>query len=257
MSTLIVFCIIAIIAFIAFIGYNTLSKAECSQDTDCKPSYKCQSGKCTSVTPVNPGGVTPCTSADCILCNSDNCPLPNTCKNNQCVSPCSLTNCSSPNVCNENNECTLPPLCTSDQFAKLFPYVNPYCMGDPVAGPCTSTADRKYLSFDKTGIALPFELTDPDPVSGSITYESIYHLSAEECKNKCDLNPKCTIVHYDPSNGGFSRGCQLITQPIGPLFQKLHAMQDQEGCVGFYYSPTPDLFGNIIMPTYVKVSALA
>ena len=255
MSTLIVFCIIAIIAFIAFFGYNTLSKAECSQDTDCKPSYKCQSGKCTSVTPVTPGGVTPgvtpCTSGDCIVCNSDNCPLPNTCQNNQCVSPCSLTNCPSPKICDENKKC-ITPICTPDQLAKLFPdgLINYRCFGKSVAGECAGV-DEKYLSFHNTDILLPDSLISP------VNYESVLNLSEDECKNKCDLDPKCTIWNYNPSNDVSSKGCQTITQPIVPLFQNLHSIQKQDpvnmGCFGFFYN---DNDWNT-WPTKVKITALA
>ena len=259
MSALIVFCIIAIIAIIAIFGYNTLSKAECSQDTDCKPSYKCQSGKCipvkpvtpggvtpggvTPVTPggVTPGGVTPCTSADCVVCNSDNCTLPNTCQNNQCVSPCSLTNCASPKIC-QNNKC-ITPICTPEQIAKIFPPSNSYMdMGDSTYGPCTGI-DDKYLSFDKTWAIF------------TTNRINIPTTTADGCKTACDKNPNCTAWIHDTrgtTRGGLT-GCQLSTSIINPPTSVLNeVVWELDGLGQFNYNKDSPM----VYSTNVKIAAL-
>jgi hypothetical protein len=240
MSILIVSCILAIIAIFAYIA---LSKAECSQDTDCKPSYKCQSGKCT------PSGTVTPPPGNYIVCNSDNCPLPNTCQNNQCVSECSPTNCISPKICDENKKC-ITPICTPGQLAKLFPDgpINYSCLRRYFAGECVGIND-KYLAFRNTDILLPDSLMISN-------YESVLNLSKDECESKCDLDPNCTIWNYNPSNEN-SKGCQTIKQPIVPLVQNLHAMQNQDpvnkGCYGFFYNDNDDWYS---LPTRVKISAL-
>jgi hypothetical protein len=245
MSTLIVACILAIIAIFAYAIYYQISKAKCSKDTDCKPSYKCQSGKC-----VPPGTATSGTND--IICNSDICPLPYTCQNNKCVEPCSVINCPSPKIC-QNNQC-ITPICTPNQFAKLFPYGDT-CVGQKIAGPCTATPDEKYLSFAQTSFNISSDLLKISPGLSEV----VSNLSADECKNKCDLDPNCTIWNYDqPDLTRQPNRCLTIKQPIVRLLEYLHRYQGPFDCNGFFYSPIPDFggTGKYWPPTYVKIAAL-
>jgi hypothetical protein len=256
MSTLIVACILAIIAIFAYAVYAhyQISKAECSKDTDCNTSYTCQSGKCApsgtvappgTVTPpgaatsgtVTPSGTAP-SGANYIVCNSDNCPLPNTCQNNQCVSPCSLTNCLSPKICDENNQC-ITPMCTPDQIAKIFPPDND-SMGDSTYGPCTGI-DDKYLSFDKTYAPLLVNRID------------IPTTSADGCKAACDKKPSCTAWIHDNLRRRGLTGCQLSTSTLNPPLYTLNIVDLDADALGqFKYNEFPES----VYSTNVKVTAL-
>ena len=225
MLAIIVFCICAIIA------YTRFSKKECTLDTDCSASYKCQSGKCTA-----PAEQPPCTSGNCILCNSDNCPLPNTCQNNKCVSPCSLTNCPSPKICDENKKC-ITRICTPEQIAKIFP---PDTYDYRSYGPCTGTSDDKYLSFDKTYSSLNTNRTD------------IPNINADDCKLACDKNPSCTAWIHDNIYGRV--GCQLSTSIIDPPDSGLNVLMGYDGrdLILFRYNQHPES----VYSTNVKLSAI-
>jgi hypothetical protein len=135
------------------------------------------------------------------------------------------------------------PLCTSDQFATLFPHGLINSDNAPRAGPCTATSDRKYLSFAKTDIKFPMIPFDPTPTDytggGSITHDTSPN-ALDTCKTKCDLDPNCTIWKYGWGN------CVLINRPISGLFQGLGPYYGFE-----YWSDFPSPF-----VTNVKVSAI-
>jgi hypothetical protein len=164
------------------------------------------------------------------------------------VTQCSSANCLSPKIC-QNNQC-ITPICTLGQLAKLFPYGDT-CDGLKIAGPCTSI-DEKYLSFANTGFSW-IAATDPNGNN-----EVISTSSEDECKNKCDSDPNCTIWNYGHPSFTIPRNrCQIVRQPITPLMEALEANKAGNGCIGFYYSPYPILgTDKYAPPTYVKIAAL-
>jgi hypothetical protein len=191
-------------------------------------------------TATPPGTVTP-PGSNYVICNSDICPFPYTCKNNQCVSPCSPTNCLSPKVCDGNNNC-ITPICTPEQIVRIFPLNDDYMGSNSYLsnyGPCTGI-DDKYLSFDKT--------------YGQLTVNNtvIPTTTADDCKTACDKNPSCTAwIHGSPYSGPIAT-CQLSTSKITYMEPLNQIIWEVDSRGQFNYNKD----SKSVYSTNVKLSAL-